>query len=265
MRNKKNILSFYTLSRYYDADIERTLKNVYKYADEIVVILNNPRKETKNLDYDIEKKVTFYIKSHTYFADMRNFALSKLHGDWVMWLDSDEIFSEEFLKKIKKYINQTEYDGYKIKRIHFYKTKRQVFDAFSHLRLCRKNPQLRYVGIVHELLMGVSNRKKLRSTREVIYHLNRYEDIVDNNIYYLTLLNKEYEYALKSHDLKLIELAEFRIWCNRNIDNVDNYYDKRKFGNVWASYKRRLDRVLAGNKHYHESLKRLEKAYSAQK
>ena len=259
MPNKK--LSFYTLSRQYDSDVERVIKNVYDQVDEIVVILNNSMTARLSKSVDPIGKVVIFIKKHTYFPDMRNYALSKVHGDWVCWLDSDEIFSEAFLKKMRGFTNQDTYDGYKLKRIHFYKTPHHVFDAFSHLRLCKVTDKLKYVGIVHELLMGVSNRRKLRSDKQVIYHFNKYSDIKAKNLEYLTLLEKEYNYALKIDDKKLIELAEFRIWCNRNIDNVDKYYDRRAFNNVWRQYKRRLEKVLAGQNHYHLNLHRLEKAH----
>ncbi|MFQ5452060.1 MAG: glycosyltransferase [Candidatus Paceibacterota bacterium] len=255
-------ISFYIMSKVFTDEVKRAVDNVYSYVDEIIVVLHDDTNAQKKArSYDPNDKIKIYQKKFTYFADMRNHALNHTTGDWITWLDSDEIFSPFFLQNIKALANQSKYDGYKIHRLHFYKTKYEVEDPFSHLRLFKKKKGLRYVGMVHELLTGLRCIKLLKSRKYEVWHFNNYKYMKANNQKYRAILEKELEFARKLNDRKLIELAKFRIWSNRNIDCVDYFYNPAKMKEVQKEFKQRLKEVLGDKKHYHNLLVKLEKAH----
>jgi len=253
-------ISFYTFSEVVDEGTLRAIKNVYNFVDELVVRLNKKNiglSEIKKIDE--KKKIKVINKDFTCFADIRNFCLANTLGDWILTLDSDEIFSAEFLKNIRKYVKNGDVSGYKIKRIHFYKTKNEAPDPFLHLRFFKKNHNTKYSGLVHELLSGVEKIKKINNNKEIIYHFNSFSDMLKKNQKYRTILKKELHLAQQKQDEDLIKLAKFRLWSNVNIDDPRNFSDRKKMDEIMGQFKIKLKKVLRGRTNYHEDLYRLEK------
>lgn len=94
---------------YKDLPIE-TIKSL-QFADEIIVIHDGDIPE-HNLDIK--------IYSHPLngdFASQRNYALEKAKGEWVLFVDSDEIVSPQLAKEILGAIDQPNISGYYLKRV----------------------------------------------------------------------------------------------------------------------------------------------------
>lgn len=258
-----NKISFYTFSEDISPGVIRAIKNVYQYVDDIVIRVG----KKENLDIlskiDPSNKVRVFQKKFTTFADVRNFCLSKTLFDWVLTLDDDETFSSIFLSSLAELKKDRKVFGYKINRIHFYHTKKEVFDPFKHLRFFKKNKGVRYLGRVHELLDGIEkNRvKEISNINMTIFHFNKYKDMVLKNKKYLAILQDELAIAEKTKDSRLINLAEFRIWSNQNIDNVGNFYKLEKMKTIRKEFDARLEQVLGKDKNYHKRLMKLESIY----
>jgi len=262
MRNKHNSISFYCISPDFSDGLKRTIQNVYIFVDEIIILLGSySKKPTLPVYFDPQHKIKTFYKPFTYFADMRNFALSKISGQWVLMLDSDEVFSTKLLENLTALVKTKRYDGYKFRRINFYQTPDETMDIFMHTRLFRAGKVL-YVGRVHELPDGLINIKEVMDTKQVILHFNRISDMGKNNRKYLAILERELELANKYKNERLRATTEFRIWANLHVDNI-RIYKNPKLAQVVKGefYKRRseLMKVLGNKKNYHEELLALER------
>jgi len=81
-------------------------------ADEVVIVVDSQfRKPVKR------GKINYYYHplSHD-FSTQRNFALDKSHGEWVLFVDDDEIISSELMKEIRQNIDQSTLSGFLIPR-----------------------------------------------------------------------------------------------------------------------------------------------------
>lgn len=262
MKKKHNSISFYCISPDFSDSLKRAIQNVYSFVDEVIIVFgSDSKKPTLPVYFDPQHKIKTFYKPFTHFSDMRNFALSKISGQWVLMLDSDEIFSTKLLENLRLLVSTKKYDAYKFHRVNFYQTPNETMDIFTHTRLFRAGIAL-YVGRVHELLDGIINIKEVMDTKQVILHFNRLSDMEKNNRKYLAILQRELEFANKSKNQHLRAVAEFRIWANIHIDNVKIFNDPYLVKTARERfYKRRseLMKVLGNKKNYHEELLALEK------
>ncbi|OGK64997.1 hypothetical protein A2313_02720 [Candidatus Roizmanbacteria bacterium RIFOXYB2_FULL_41_10] len=261
--SKQSKVSFYTFANKTDQPLLRAIKNVYNSVDKLVVVLNHKSLEYKQIKaLDKENKIEIYNHRFRNYSQMRNFALSKIESGWVLILDSDETFSETFLKKIPHLVSSNEYSGYKVPRIHFYNTKYQTFDPFLHLRLYKKTPAIKYVGQVHEMLMNVKKVKKIVDPKMAINHYNSLSVMIKNNKKYHQMLLEYRKIANQYKDENLIKLSDFLIWCNQNIDNPLFFVHKKGLKKVQEEYQIRLKQILRGRKHYHRDIIKLNQLLS---
>lgn len=88
-----------------EKNIERCLKSVKPFVDEIVVVDMYSDDKTS----DIVKKYTKKLFTHTrlsYVEPARNFALSKASKDWILVLDADEELPEALGRQLEKLMTQ---------------------------------------------------------------------------------------------------------------------------------------------------------------
>ncbi|SFW31844.1 glycosyltransferase family 2 protein [Selenomonas ruminantium] len=129
-----------------------SLDSVQAVADEIVVIDTGSTDKTKTIAQSYGAKIYDYTWQDD-FAAARNFALSKVSGDWVIFLDADEYFSEETRKNLGMVIPQQE------PSVNLLLIQRQDVDEAGKVmlslyvpRIFRRKADLRYEGAIHEEL-----------------------------------------------------------------------------------------------------------------
>lgn len=112
------------------------------FFDEIVIV--------GSVDFEIEGCKTFkefYGKKS--FATLRNYAVSKTEADWILMVDTDEVFSFKFLSTIKAYLEElpTHIVGVKFKRINYFT------NSYDYcVRLYKKN-KCHWNGDIDEVLL----------------------------------------------------------------------------------------------------------------
>lgn len=83
-----------------EKNIERCLKSV-KWADEIVVVDQYSADKTVQMAKKLGAKV--YSHQHTFYVEpARNFAISKVTGNWILVLDADEEIPPKLAKVLQK-------------------------------------------------------------------------------------------------------------------------------------------------------------------
>jgi glycosyltransferase involved in cell wall biosynthesis len=148
------------LAKNEEENIKKCLESI-KFCDEILVIDDNSTDKTVEIIQNSKGKSQNYkskvkiLKRHLNgdFAGQRNFALRQAQGQWVLFIDSDEIVSEALASEIVNYkLSITNYSGFYIKRKDFWKGKEIKYGETGNiklLRLARKNAG-QWIRPVHE-------------------------------------------------------------------------------------------------------------------
>ncbi len=80
--------------------LARCLSCVKKFADEIVVVDTGSTDKTVEIAKSFTEKV-FFMPWQDDFSLARNYAFSKASGEYLMWLDADDIVEDSQIDKIK--------------------------------------------------------------------------------------------------------------------------------------------------------------------
>ncbi len=158
-----------------ERNLPRWAESVRDVADEMVVVDTGSSDKTVALAESFGAKV-FHFAWRNDFAAAKNFALGKATGDWILFLDADEAFSEEARGKVRPFLQGV--DG-----------KRQIIGVESPLwnvdaddgnrvldrivqrRIFRRLPNLRYRGRIHEDLFYDSRSEGIFVESDLlIYH-----------------------------------------------------------------------------------------------
>jgi len=98
--NKKNKISVVLAVLNEEKKIAACLTSV-KWSDEIIVVDDGSTDATVEIAKKFTDKI-FHHKSVGYVEPIRNFAISKASGDWILILDADEQVSESLSRKLRE-------------------------------------------------------------------------------------------------------------------------------------------------------------------
>lgn len=184
------------LTKNEEKNIERCLKSL-DFCDEIVIVDDYSTDKTLGIiqkleikSQNLKSKVKIYNrKLKEDFAQQRNFGLSKANNEWVLFVDADEVVTEELKLEIQS--SKLEKDAFYIKRRDYfwgnelkYGEVRQI-RQIGLIRLIRKDSGL-WMGDVHEVfhtaknigqLNGFLNHYPHPTLKEFISDVNRYSSI----------------------------------------------------------------------------------------
>jgi glycosyltransferase involved in cell wall biosynthesis len=119
------------------------------FCDEILVVDNGSTDNTKVISEKKGAKV-YEIKTND-LSEIRNFALNKAEGDWVLYLDADERINEELKNSIKENVSSdSKYAAFFLKRKNYYFGKHEWPDIEKMARLFRKDKLKQWQGKLHE-------------------------------------------------------------------------------------------------------------------
>jgi len=123
-----------------------------QWCDEIIVLDDFSTDSTPQIAI---KSGSIYAKRKlTNFADQRNFALTLAKFEWVLFIDSDEIVSEDLRNEIQHVIaTDSTINGYFLKRVDLLWNKTIKYGDgkdIQLLRLAKKNTG-KWIGAVHEV------------------------------------------------------------------------------------------------------------------
>ncbi|WP_312701288.1 glycosyltransferase family 2 protein [Sedimentibacter sp.] len=197
-----------------EENIRYCLEHLKSVVNEQIVVDTGSTDRTVEIAEEMGAKV-FHFEWINDFSAARNFAIDKAKGDWIIFLDCDEYFSEDSVPKLKKHMKDwskdKKTDGIICKMINVDKNNNllSVVDNMS-LRIFKNNKNLRYVNKIHETLCNsYKSDGKLSGgyagNELVIYHTGYDKDIVANkdkterNINMIKLSIKENAEDAKMH------------------------------------------------------------------
>lgn len=167
--------------------LTRVLASVKNLADEIVVVDMGSTDNTVQITKKFKAKV-YAHKKVDYVEPVRNFAISKATGDWILILDPDEEVSLNLAKKLEGIVEKPDADYYRLPR------KNIIFDKWIkhsrwwpdyNIRFFKKGKVV-WSEIIHSVPETHGTGKDLEAAEEnaIIHH--HYQTIDQ----YVTRLNR---------------------------------------------------------------------------
>jgi len=135
------------------AVLGRCLESVKDVVDEIVIVDTGSVDETRNIAGRYTEKV-FDFAWIDDFSAARNFSFSKASGDFVMWMDADDVLPPDQTAKLRalKGTLTAETDLVTMKYHLAWDERGQVSFASTRERLMRRAAGYRWEGRVHECI-----------------------------------------------------------------------------------------------------------------
>lgn len=225
---KKLKLSACWIARNEEKDLPRSIESVRRAADEMIVV------DTGSTDGTVEiaQRAGVTVLHFDWIDDFsapRNFAIEHAKGDWIIFLDADEYFSEpaKVHRAVEKYAVK---DAILIPRINIdAECGNREMSRDWNARIFRRAPYLRYRGLIHENITNLNGALNyvFSDVRLTVYHTGygsaRIESKLRRN---LALIEREIEReGLQTrHDIAL----------------VDCYYGLREYDKVLEHGRRAL-------------------------
>lgn len=100
----KNGISVVIITKNAKETLPKSLNSVSAWADEIVIVDN--KSEDNTLEIAKRYRTAIFSDLEYDLGKQRAFGLTKTHNEWVLFLDSDEVVSDELREEIKTVISR---------------------------------------------------------------------------------------------------------------------------------------------------------------
>jgi len=148
-----------------EKNLPRWLACMKKVADEIIVVDTGSTDNTVALAKEAGASL-FYFEWINDFAAAKNYAIEQATGDWIIFLDADDIFTEGAQKVFRQEIERFNRDNSvacllcRTLEVDADNDNR-VFTTSLMPRIFRRSPYIRYKGAIHEQLENAQGNKKM--------------------------------------------------------------------------------------------------------
>ena len=175
--------------------VEKAVQSL-SFCDEIVIVDDHSNDNTVKIIDRIDPKAKIVERAlNSDFSTQRNFGLSLAKGDWVLFVDADEIVTSELAKEIKNELrmgNVNGVSGYFIKRKDFFLGRwlnHGETGDIKLLRLARKGTG-KWEGKVHERWKITGKTESLQNYL-LHYSHNNLNDLTSKISFYSTIRARE--------------------------------------------------------------------------
>ncbi len=185
------------------------------FADEIIVIDDKSTDRTIDLALGFTKKI--YSKQlQNNFASQRNFGLDQAHGDWILFVDSDEIVSQNLKNEILTKIQNTTHFAYRLKRIDYMWGRKILHGEGGSVRLVRlaKKGKGKWHGKVHEEWRVNESIGELQSSLIHVPHQSVKAFLKDIDEYSTIRVDELSEKGVRSGFIKIILYPVAKFFVN---------------------------------------------------
>jgi len=223
--------------------LEKTLKSIYKWVDEIIIVDSYSTDRTIEIAKKYGAKV--YNEEWKGFGKQKNSALEKCTQDWILLIDADEEVTIELSKEILEEVKNPRGKVYEIPRISYCFGKKTRHLDFT-IRLVKSKIGNYNHKEVHENFESEENKYKLKNKinhhtyanlKEYLEKFNRYTTLAANQMYekgtkvniFVLIMNPIYKF-IKKYFLKLAFLD------GKNglvLSVLSSYYNFIKYAKLW--------------------------------
>jgi len=172
-------LSVGIITKNSERKLREVLESVKAIADEIVILDSGSTDETVSIAEEFGAKV--FYREFDNFVNQKNYLLTLCKGEWVLFIDDDEVVSEELALSIKKAVSSREFSGFYVNVMTNYLGRwiKHAWYPDWHLRLAKRD-KAEWIGEgVHEKLKVRGKTGYLKgnllhySYPSVSYHLKK--------------------------------------------------------------------------------------------
>lgn len=138
--------------------LERILRQIKKFADEIIVADTGSSDETKEIAARYTNQIFDYPWKED-FAAARNYVCEKASMDYWMWLDADDVLPEKSIEELKE-LKQTlssDVDVVMMKYVTGFDEKGKESFSYYRERLLKNQAGFTWEGRVHEAVTPKGN------------------------------------------------------------------------------------------------------------
>ncbi|MFE0026162.1 glycosyltransferase [Amycolatopsis sp. NPDC059021] len=243
-------LSLTMIVRDEEALLGRVLRDAAGFCDEMVVVDTGSRDRTRRIAREAGARV-LDVGWDDDFAAARNVSLDACTGDWVLWLDADDVVPpgvQAALRGAKQEILTGELDA--VTTPYHY-----AFDAdtgaclhtFPRERLARRVAGLRWTGAVHEFLDIPGNRVLYRADLAVEHRPDPAKRAAKSsrNLRIIERMVREGDHSSRTRYYHACELRD----AGRHAEALDAYTAYfRNPGKEWEQYTARLSAAECAGK-----------------
>jgi len=170
------VISLVTVVRNEEARIGKMLDWHQPWVDEVIVVHDGPcEDQTKNIV--TQRKCVYYERPYTGYCEPHRAAgTAWSHGDWILFVDADEMFPIQFLQSVREIAKTDQFDGVVLyRKTTWVDAPERAAVQDMQMRFCRKSD----VSISPMIHTSPMCKGKVVSFVEVfpIVHKNREADI----------------------------------------------------------------------------------------
>ncbi len=174
--------------------LEQCLDSARKAVDEVIVVDTGSEDGTIRIAQKLGARV-YHHRWKDDFSEARNFSLKQATGDWILYLDADEVLTPEACASIRALTRNPAAMGYLLIQRNYTDDPKAAGwrscepgcpEARGHtgwfpapiVRLFRNHPEIEFEGAVHELVDYSISRLdgKIEATAIVIHHYGKVRD-----------------------------------------------------------------------------------------
>lgn len=131
-------------------NLTRCIQSINEIAAQVIFVNNCSDDNSYALAYQLGAEV-YNFEWNNNFSEIKNYALEHVNGEWVLFIDADEVLYKQGRQKIVDLIRETETDGFDLKITTFMDS---VFSLSNCIvkKSCRlfRNGSYRYQGVCYE-------------------------------------------------------------------------------------------------------------------
>ena len=158
-------------------NLPRWLASMRTFADEMIVVDTGSTDATVEIARAGGARVCHFDWIND-FAAAKNFALDQAKGDWVVFTDADEYFTEESAPRVRplieEYGKKETFDGFIVHLVNIDMDTGALLGTSAEVqRIFRRAPHIRFVGSIHEHVENLSGdpaREMAMAPGLVLYH-----------------------------------------------------------------------------------------------
>lgn len=145
-----------------EKNIGSWLESARRLSDEMVVVDTGSEDRTKELAAAGGARVLDFPWCND-FSAAKNFALDNVEGDWIVFLDADEIIRENDAHKVRqameRYLGDTRVMGFVCRLVDYDPKEPEVEKGDCYqIRIFRCSRSIRYEGRIHEHLVDAAHQ-----------------------------------------------------------------------------------------------------------
>jgi glycosyltransferase involved in cell wall biosynthesis len=166
-----NSISLCMIVKNEEATLQRCLESVAGIPDEIVIVDTGSTDATKAIAGTFATRVLDFAWVDD-FSAARNYAFAQATGEWIMWLDADDVLLPDDRAKTLRLKETLSADIDAVSTLYHtaFDESGNVLQTSRLLRLVRRSKNFTWSGVVHEIL-GLATEFRYLNSDIVVTHM----------------------------------------------------------------------------------------------